>query len=144
MPSSASSIPAEPWLQRARTPIRIVAALASTAVAILYVAIGIGGLVRPEDVAPSPGSGGLLYFGVAAAISFVIGAVLLAAVDRRVLWIVGAAFQLVGIVAYNALASQRATPFEFWGLLLEALQVVILASLVALAYGRDERAQARD
>jgi hypothetical protein len=111
-----------------RRTVRYLAAIASAATAALYFGIGAGILTVVEA---SPDAPDLFEFGVAAGGAFVVGAVLLLAFDRRVLWVLGAALQVGVIVMYVVVASERTPPFEAWGLLIKLLQVVVL---IALAY----------
>ena len=111
-----------------RRTIRYLAAMASAATAALYFGIGAGVLTVVEA---SPDGPNLFEFGVAAGGAFVVGAVLLLAFDRRLLWVLGAALQVAVILMYVVVASQRTPPFEAWGLLIKLLQVVVL---IALAY----------
>jgi hypothetical protein len=112
-----------------RRALRRVAAALSAACALIYVLIGVG--VLRVDVAGDTQTEGLV-FGVLAAAAFGLGTVLLVATDRRSFWVLGAAFQAFTIVTYFQVAERRDPPFEVWGLLLEVLQSIILASLLAL------------
>lgn len=71
-------------------------------------------------------------FGFGAASIFVLGAVLLLAVDRKVLWGLGAAFQLMMMAMYVGVSADRTPAFEAWGLGLRVPQVLLFAVLVAL------------
>lgn len=121
--------PAIPSLGRRRA-VRYLAAVASGIVAALYFLIGFGQLQvvdKVEGDAPS-----LILFGLPAGSAFVLGALLLLATDRRRLWILGAAFQVLAIVMYFQVAPRRTPPFEEWGILIKLLQAGILAGLVYL------------
>ncbi len=113
-----------------RRTIRYVAAAASAVTAILYFAIGIGVLKVVDGVSADAPS--LLAFGAPAGAAFVLGAVLLVALDRRILWVLGAVLQVLVIVVYIAVSAQRTPPFETWGILIKVLQAAILAALVYL------------
>ncbi len=112
-----------------RRSIRYVAAVASSLTALLYFGIGLG-VLRVVDVSPSGPS--LFDFGMPAGSAFVLGAVLLFAVDRRSLWLFGALLQVAVIVMYFVVAPQRTPSFEIWGVLIKVLQATILAALVYL------------
>lgn len=104
------------------------AALAAAS-AVVYLLIGFEILavveVGPED--PN-----LLWFGVPASLAFLFGAVVMLATERRLWWALGAAFQVFAIVAYFDVAPSRNPPFEFWGIALRVVQVLMLAGLVVL------------
>jgi FtsH-binding integral membrane protein len=110
-----------------RRAIRYFAAALSTGCAVVYFMIGLG-LVY-EDVADAPS---LLYFGVPAGLSFVLGATLLVATDRRILWVLGAIYQAFVILAYIGVAERRDPPFEMVGIALKVAQVGIFCLLLAL------------
>jgi hypothetical protein len=78
----------------------------------------------------------LIVFGVLAGGAFLLGAVLLMRFDRRVLWMVGAAFQAFAIAAYFNVAPQRVPPYEVWGLSLKVAQAVLLVALLFLGIAR--------
>jgi hypothetical protein len=63
----------------------------------------------------------------------VIGAALILAFDRRWLWTIGALAQLFIIWTYFNLADQRVPAYEFWGVSIRVLQVMLTALLVYLA-----------
>ncbi len=116
---------------RRRRIIRSLAAAASVATALLYLGIGIGALsVVDETASDAPP---LLIFGLSAATAFAVGAILLVAYDRRILWVLGALLQVGVIVMYIQVAPQRTPPFELWGITIKVLQVLILAALSYLA-----------
>ena len=118
-----------PGAARRRRTVRYLAAVASAATAALYFGIGAGALTVVDRA--SPNAPDLFQFGVAAGAAFVVGAILLLAFDRRLLWVLGAALQVGVIVMYVVVASERTPPFEVWGLLIKVLQVAVL---IALAY----------
>ena len=97
--------------------------------AVVYLLIGFEVLavveVGPED--PN-----LLWFGVPALLAFLFGAVVMLATERRLWWALGAAFQVFTIVAYFDVAPSRNPPFEFWGIALRVVQVLMLVGLVVL------------
>jgi hypothetical protein len=110
-----------------RRQVRLVAAALSAACAVIYVLIGLG-LIYPT----APNDQGMLAFGGLAGGAFALGAGLLLTIDRRAAWILGAALQVLAIVAYFQVAPQRTPPFEPWGISLKVLQVGILAALLYL------------
>jgi len=113
-----------------RRSIRYIAAAASLATALLYFGIAVGVLVVVEEtVSDAPG---MFEFGASAGAAFVLGALLLFALDHRGLWFLGALLQIGVIVMYIAVGPQRAPSFELWGLLIKTLQVVILVALAWL------------
>lgn len=116
-----------------RHTIRLVAAAASGATALLYFGIGLGILRVVDKVSADAPS--MFYFGVPAGLAFVVGGILLFAFDRRSLWVVGAIVQVGVIVLYVAVAPNRTPPFEVWGILIKVLQAIILAALVYLVAG---------
>jgi len=114
--------------------LRWVAAVLSLANATVYGLIGAGAL---RVVQGAPGEGpSLVVFGALAGGAFLLGAVLLMRFDHRVLWWIGAAFQVFAIVTYFNVAPQRVPPFEIWGLSLKAAQLVLLALLLVLSLTR--------
>ncbi len=119
---------------RVRRWLRWVAAALSLANAAVYGLIG-AGAVRVVEGAPGEGPP-LVVFGVLAGGAFLLGAVLLMSFDRRVLWVIGAAFQAFAIAAYFNVAPQRVPPYEVWGLSLKAAQLVLLALLLVLGLTR--------
>jgi hypothetical protein len=111
-----------------RRAIRVFAAVLTAATATLYFLIGLGVLKVVEVARPDQD---LFTFGAAAGAAYVLGALLLFALDNRVLWVLGAILQVIVIVMYVGVSSQRTPPFEVWGLLIKVLQA---GTLVALGY----------
>lgn len=108
-----------------------VAAVAAGLTALLYVLIGLQVLPvgRPADgTAPD-----LLAFGLGVGGMFAVAAILLLLVPRRVVWLAAGALQVMVIVGYFALAEVRDPPFAPWGLVVKALQVVVLGVVAYLA-----------
>jgi len=124
-----------------RRTIRRVAAAASAATAALYFGIGLGVLTVVAEVSPAAPS--MFDFGMPAGAAFLLGAVLLFAVDQRLLWLLGAILQVGVIVMYIAIAPQRTPSFEVWGILIKVLQATILAALVYLLLPGPDRERAR-
>ena len=117
---------------------RYVGVAAAVASAILYVLIGFEMLYIGEPTANSA-DGGLLGFGLGAGAAFAIIAVVLLFSHRRLLTIPFALFDAAVIAMYFAVASVREPPYEMPGLIIKALQVVLLGALlylVARAPGR--------
>ncbi|MBZ0289564.1 MAG: hypothetical protein K8I30_18220 [Anaerolineae bacterium] len=109
-----------------RRIIRTIAAGLSALTAVIYLLIGfniVTVLNTPTDQ----------VFGFPAAIASVLGAVLLIWLDRRIVWILGAAFQVFVIYMYFNLAGQRSPDYEFWGVLLRVPQLIILVTLAYLS-----------
>lgn len=117
--------------QRSRWRLRRVAAALAFANAVVYALIGAGVARVVED----GGSAGvsLAVFGATAAAAFLLGAVLLVVIDNRLVWLVGAVFQVFTIVAYLNVAPQRAPAYEPWGISLKIAQAALLALLAYLA-----------
>ena len=124
-----------------RRTFRYLAAAASLATALLYFGIAAGVLVVVD--APARDAPGMFEFGASAGAAFVLGALLLFAVDHRGLWLLGALFQVAVIVMYVVVGPERTPSFEFWGLLIKALQVVILVALAWLTIRPPIRARER-
>jgi hypothetical protein len=118
--------------------IRLVAAALSAVCAVIYFLIGLG-VIYPAT--PATDQAGLLVFGLLAGGAFALGAGLLLTMDRRAAWVLGAAFQVLAIVAYFQVAERRTPPFELWGVVLKVLQVAILAALVYLIVRRQDVGQ---
>jgi hypothetical protein len=121
--------------------IRYTAAAASIVTALLYFGIGAGLLIVVDET--SADAPGLFEFGASAGAAFVVGALLLLTLDRRVLWVLGALLQVGVIVMYVAVGQQRTPPFELWGILIKAFQVGILGALVYLIVRPPTRVGAR-
>lgn len=122
--------PAEPW-PWARWRLRLAAAGLAFANALVYALIGAGVARVVEDAAGAGAS--LIAFGSMAGAAFLLGAVLLVALDNRVAWWLGAAFQVFAIAAYLDVAPQRTPAYEPWGISLKVAQVALLALLAYLA-----------
>lgn len=108
---------------------RIATAVLAAAMALVYALIGFEVLYIGET---KPGDPSLLWFGVPAALAFAFGAVVMVASDRKLVWALGALFQVFVIWAYFDVAPQRTPPFEVWGILLRVAQVPILVGLAYL------------
>jgi hypothetical protein len=64
-------------------------------------------------------------------------------IKRRVVWILAAVFDLLVIIMYFAVAGIRQPPYEVWGLMIKALEVVLLGALAYLIYGARKPSPAR-
>jgi hypothetical protein len=126
---------------RRRRQIRYAAAAASAATALLYFGIGAGMLKIGEKA--STDAPDLLVFGAAAGAAFVLGTVLLLALDHRGVWLLGAILQVLAIAMYVAVSPQRTPQYEGWGILMKVLQVAILAALAYLVVRQPVRRGAR-
>ena len=125
-----------------RRRVRWAAAVLSLANAAVYGLIG-AGTVRVVEGGPGEGPS-LVVFGALAGGAFLLGAVLLMRFDRRVLWWMGAAFQVLAIATYFNVAPQRVPPYEVWGLSLKVAQTVLLVLLLVLALTRAGSVGARN
>lgn len=123
-----------------RRNIRYVAAALAATIALIYFLIGAGVITV---VTPVAGDNSMVVFGASAGTAFLLGAALLFAFDRQMLWIVGAVLQLLVVWGYVAVAPDRTPSFEAWGISLRILQIPLIASLVYLALpsGRSLRAR---
>lgn len=119
-----------------RRTIRSFAAAVSASMAAIYFLIGAG--VLQVVTADAAGDMSLLFFGLSAGSMFLLGAILLIAIDRRILWILGTAFQILVIWGYFAVAPDRTPAFETWGILLRTVQLPLLAALLYLAIQRPQ------
>jgi peptidoglycan/LPS O-acetylase OafA/YrhL len=113
--------------------LRIVAVAAAAASALIYFLIGFGVLDIGESTAGEPD---LLAFGLIVGTVYIVIGLLIALLSSR--WMLG----LIGlldaavILGYVAMASLREPPFEVWGLLVKACQVVLLIAIGLLLFGR--------
>ena len=111
-------------IQAPRAPLRFLAAAAAAIAAFLYLLIGfevvyIGESTTGEDP-------GLLGFGLSAGITFALIALLLVLVDRRAVWIAAGLLSALVFIAYFAMGSIREPSYEAWGLLIKAMQAVVV------------------
>jgi hypothetical protein len=111
--------------------IRELGAGASLVAAAIYALIGLG--VLSVGTTTSGASTDLFAFGaIMAAGSVAIAAAMLRSTSRDVP-IAIAVLEILVIVGYFAVAGVRVPPVELWGLLVKALQGVVLAAAVVLA-----------
>jgi hypothetical protein len=115
-----------PWTQPSRQTIRYVAAALAGLISLLYLLIGLQVVSVIDQTEDQAG------FAIPAAIAFALGAALLLAMDRRIVWIAGALLQIGMIVMYFVVAPDRSPNFELWGVLIRILQVPLLAALLYL------------
>ncbi|MEZ4669843.1 MAG: hypothetical protein R3E39_18205 [Anaerolineae bacterium] len=104
---------------------RYFATTMTTLTAVIYFMIGfniVSVLDTPSDQ----------IFGIFAGLAYALGVLLMLALDRRVVWVSGSIFQVFVIAMYFNLATKRSPDFEFWGIALRVVQMVILVTLVYL------------
>ena len=116
-----------------RHAIRIAGAVAAAVMAVIYFGLGLGTL---QVIDPATQKESLLPFGAAAGGAFLLGAALLVLADRRILWVLGAIFQVGVAIMYVVVGQQRTPPFEVWGITLRLIQVPLFIALVYLAVRR--------
>lgn len=115
-------------MRMSRRTIRYAAAAVAVVMAAIYLLIGIGVL----DVGGTDADKSILWvFGAMAGCAFLLGAILLVAVDQRWVWIAGLLFQVFVYWAYVDVSKTRTPPFETWGI---TLRIIELPLLVALGY----------
>ena len=113
-----------------RRTIRYGAAVVSATIAAIYFLIGLGVLTVVNPAADDPS---MAVFGFSAGSAFLLGALLLVAFDRRVVWVLGAALQVLVVWGYFAVAPNRTPAFEVWGITLRIIQLPLFAALVYLS-----------
>ncbi len=102
--------------------IRYLGAVLSVATGILYLLIGLGVLLGGGD------NRGRILLG-AAGLFFILAACLPLWNRRSVYWL-GAALQVVCLAGYFVIAPSRTPHFEKWGIVIKILQVALLGVLV--------------
>jgi hypothetical protein len=113
---------------------RYLGAALSGVTGVLYLLIGLGVLTVAETDIGGPGRGRILLG--AAAVFFILAAGLVL-LDRRYVYALGVAAQVVCIIGYFVIAPSRAPHFEEWGIIIKILQVVVLGALAyVLMVGR--------
>ncbi len=105
---------------------RRLAAAAAAATAVLYALIGVGVLVVTNE-GPSTD---LQVFGLTAAAAFVAVAVVVTRARRRLVLAIVGALVVPVLIMYAVMAEVREPHVELWGLLIVALQVVLVGALV--------------
>jgi len=121
--------------------LRTVGVVAAAASALLYYLIGFGLL----DIGTSTdGPPDLLAFGLIVGTTYVVIGLLLALFwgSRWLLALIGLIDAAV-ILGYFAMASLRDPPFEVWGLLVKALQVILLVAIGILLFAHPMERQRR-
>ena len=106
--------------------VRAVAIAAAAASAILYVLIGFEVL---EVGTSKTGTNDILSFGLLMGAVYAVIAGVVAVVPWRWALAVVAILDALVIVGYFAVAGVREPPFELWGLLVKATQLVLLGAL---------------
>lgn len=109
------------------------AALAATV--YLFIALGVVSI----GTAASGEAPDLLSFGLTMAVVFILVAAVLLRFQARTLTLAVAGLQVLVIVGYFALSNIRTPPVEPWGLLIKALQVIVLVAALVLAFGPSRR-----
>lgn len=115
----------------------------SVLVAVLYGLIATSVVTVIEGTADEVATS-QLAFATPAVVAYLLGAVLLARHDRRLVHVLGAMLQVLVIAAYLDVASDRVPAFEVWGVTIRVVQVLLLAVLVALALRLVEAAERSD
>ena len=121
---------------------RWVAAGAAGLAALLYLMIGFG--VASIGAASTGETPDLLSFGLTAGAAFAAGALLVARVRSRIVWIVFGLLDLAVVATYFAVADLREPRFEMWGLLIKACQLVVFVALAYLVVRGDAPRPAAD
>ena len=111
---------------------RYIAIAAALATAVLYVLIGFRVVWIGESA--QGGTPDLLGFGLTLGATYTALALVIAFVQRRFVWIAVALVDLFVIVGYFAMWNLRVPPFEVWGLLTKAAQLVMFVALAYLAF----------
>jgi hypothetical protein len=113
-----------------RKTIRYGAAAVAAIMAAIYFLIGLGVL----NIGGTGSDRAFLWvFGALAGGAFLLGAILLVAVDRRWVWVAGLLFQVFVYWAYVDVSRTRTPPFETWGITLRFVQLPLLVALGYLA-----------
>jgi len=115
-----------------RATVRLTAAIASAAMALIYFLIGLG--VLSVGSSTSGESVDMFVFGFSAGIFFLLMAGLLALTDNRWVWYAATILQVLIFATYVATSAIRVPNFEVWGITLRAIQVVLIAGLLYLAW----------
>jgi hypothetical protein len=113
-----------------KSTLRTVAVIVSGAMAILYLLIGFKAI--PVDGVTDVEAGHAVPL-VIAGVVFSLLTVALLLVGKRLVWAIAAFVPALSTVGYLAISTQRTPSFEPWGLVMHALQLVLVAALVVLA-----------
>lgn len=109
--------------------------------AVLYVLIATSAVSVIDAAVVEDARRDQMAFATPAAIAYALGTVLLLTprLDRRLLWVAGAALQVMVIAMYFSVAPDREPTFEPWGIAIRVVQALLLAALVVLALDEPER-----
>ncbi len=118
-------------MRATRHRVRMGAAAIAAVMAAIYYLIGLNVLHVVEGAQDDPAA--MLAFGVPAGTLFLLGALLLATQDRRILWIVGAVLQVLVFAMYISVAPSRTPSYETWGITLRIIEIPLAAALAWLA-----------
>ena len=105
-------------------------AAAAVVVGIVYTLIAVHAIRVAEMTGDMAGKEFPYLVMAAAAAAFWLGAVLLVLFDKRLVYLLGAAVQVVVLIGYFAIASMRDPHYEGWGVTMKAVEVVMLAMLL--------------
>lgn len=103
--------------------VRYIAAAGSATAAVIYLLIGFNVITVVTDQGPGLVPPMLISGGLFALLSLLC---LLSA--RHMVWMAGAGLQILVIVGYLAISSERNPAFEVWGIALKVVQVALLAA----------------
>ncbi|GEM_PF-5924599 len=117
--------------QARRRTMRYVGAVLCAVTAIIYLLIGLRVIIVLDSPTGTPPDQVIGYIAGAA---YALGAALLVFTDRRLLWVIGAVFQLFVVVMYFVVAQNRVPDYEVWGLMLRIPQIALFFVLGYLAY----------
>lgn len=135
--SAVEPVPVDRAVQARRWRVRQVAAALAAATSLIYFLIGMQVVSVLDD------TGEQVSFGLIAGAAFLAGAVLILAVDHRVVWTLGGLTQAFIIFTYFDLASERTPPYEAWGIAIRVLQFGLLVALTYLAMRPKHRDEPR-
>lgn len=118
-------------VDRATSPhrwrVRQIAAALAAVTSLIYFLIGLQVLAVLDDI------GEQTPFGLITGAAFLAGALLILAVDHRVVWTLGGLTQAFIIFTYFDMAAERTPSYEAWGIVIRVLQVGLLVALTYLA-----------
>jgi hypothetical protein len=112
-----------------RTALRLGLAALAAAIGVAYMLVAL----QVVHVAETAGKDSPFLPMAAAAAAFWLGAALLLLFDRRPIYLLGAAVQVVVLIGYFVVASSRDPHYEAWGVLMKVAEVVMLVLLLYLA-----------
>ena len=111
--------------------LRSIGAGAAVLAAAVYLFIGLG--LLSIGTAASGEAPDLLSFGMTMAVMSIVVAAVLMRFRSRAVTLAVAGLQVLVIVGYFAMSNIRTPPVEVWGLVIKALQVVVLIAAGVLA-----------